>query len=204
MKTAIRFMVILGVLCVAAGGGVALLYAVFQQPIADKKVQQYRATLQELFPEMDKAEVLAGRDTEDTSDDVTRILAADGQVLGYAAQGHKQGYSSDVKVLVGFAPDGKTILKVAILEQQETPGLGANAALTRSKWTLWQKIASLFGGSSQAEPMENAFLDQFVKRTPDDLKQIDAMTAATITSEAVKHGVRTAAEDVLQALKKKE
>ena len=202
MNTAIRFMIVLSVICVVMGGGVAIVYAIFQEPIREKRVEQYQATLKELFPQMAGSKVLAGQETEDFADDVTQVLSADGTVLGYAAQGHKQGYSSDVKVLVGFAVDGRTVQRVAILEQQETPGLGTNAALTRSKWTLWKKLWSTASGSAEVEPMENAFLDQFNNRTAQQFKEVDAITAATITSDAVKAGVRMAAEDVLKALQK--
>jgi electron transport complex protein RnfG len=204
MNTAIRFLLVLGIICVVMGGGVALLYGVFQKPIAEKQVEQYNAMLKELFPDLAETRTIAGADTpDDLADDVNQVFGAQGQLLGYTAQGHRQGYSSDVKVLVGFAPDGQTIRKVAILDQQETPGLGTNAAQTRSQWNLWHKLGTLFGGSDEAEPMENAFLDQFANRTPAQFGEVDAITAATITSDAVKAGVRMAADRVSRALAQK-
>ncbi len=202
MNTALRFLLVLGIICVVMGGGVALLYGVFQQPIAEKQLQQYNAMLQELFPDLARVNAIAGADTpDDLADDVNQVFDAQGQLLGYTAQGHQQGYSSDVKVLVGFAPDGQTVRKVAILDQQETPGLGANAAQTRSQWNLWDKLRSFFAGSDEAEPTENAFLDQFANRTPAQFGEVDAITAATITSDAVKAGVRMAATNVAEAIK---
>ena len=55
---------------------------------------------------------------------------AQGKDLGAAVQSTTGGFGGDLKVLVGFDPEGK-ILGYTLLEHAETPGLGAKA----DKWT---------------------------------------------------------------------
>ena len=193
MKTAIRFVVILGVICLVMGGGVAVLYATFEQQIAEKKAQQIEAARRAVLPP-GRVEQVPG------SPDVSRSVDDQGKVLGYAAPGEEKGYSSTVKILVGFKPDGQTIHKVAVIDQMETPGLGANVNLTQSSYTLWQKVR--LQPTREPEVSRNAFLDQFVDRNTQQLNEVDAIPAATITSNAVKNGVRQAADRVNRALDK--
>jgi RnfABCDGE-type electron transport complex G subunit len=193
MKTAIRFVIVLGIICLVMGGGVAVLYATFEQKIAEKEARQLETARLAVLPQ-GNVERVPG------SEDVYRSVNDQGDVLGYAAAGEEKGYSSTVKILVGFKPDGKTIHKVAVIDQMETPGLGANVNLTQSSYTLWQKIK--LQPTREPEVSRNAFLDKFVERNTQQLGEIDAMPAATITSDAVKNGVRQAADRVTKALGK--
>ncbi len=88
-------------------------------------------------------------------------------VVGYAVDTYtKNGFSGNISLMAGFKPDG-TIIKIMVLEQKETPGLG-------TKMT------------------ETGFKDQFINKNPAEFKlkvkkdggQVDAITAATISSRA--------------------
>lgn len=185
MTTAIRFIIVLGLICLFMGGGVAVLYGTFQDRIAQKEAAALQEALGQVLPETAEApELVAG--SLDDGDYVFVARDESGTAVGYAAEGGAQGYSSVVRALVGTEADGRTIRRVVVLSQQETPGLGANVSLTRSKWTLWEKIGRMATGSAEDEPRENAFLDKFPGRTADRLGEVDAITAATITSDAVK------------------
>lgn len=197
MKTAIRFIVILGVICLVMGGGVAVLYATFKERIAQKEAEQFELALRQVLPD-GRVERIAGSPAD--GDDVYRAADDSGTVLGYAARGAEQGYSSKVKILVGFEPDAVTIRKVIVLDQQETPGLGANVNLTRSSYTLWQKIG--IQPADEPEKQSNEFLDRFSGRAAAQVDGVDAMPAATITSNAVKNGVAEAGRRVRQAMAK--
>lgn len=200
MKTAIRFVIVLGLICLVMGGGVAVLYATFTDRIARQEAEQFDVALRQVLPAGDVQRV-AGSPQQ--ADDVYKATDAEGNVF-YAARGEAKGYSSTVKVLVGIRADDRTLHRVIVLDQQETPGLGANVSLTRSTWTLWEKIGRAVGliESRGLEPFENPFLDAFSGRTADRLEKIDAMTAATITSDAVKSGVRQAARRITDAVDK--
>ena len=99
---------------------------------------------------------------------IYQIQDAQGKNLGAAVESTTMGFGGDLKVLVGFDPDGN-ILGYTLLEQTETPGLGAKA----DKWFQKGEKGDIIG-KSPAEPLTVA----------KDGGQVDAITASTITSRA--------------------
>lgn len=73
-----------------------------------------------------------------------------GQLIGYAACGEAQGYSSRIKVMVGIDSDLKKILGINVLSQNETPGLGTKMMEIESSSTLW----SMFFGNERKSVKE--------------------------------------------------
>ena len=88
--------------------------------------------------------------------------------LGAAVESTTGGFGGDLKVLVGFDPEGK-ILGYTLLEYAETPGLGAKA----DKWFQKGEKGDIIG-KSPAEPLT----------VSKDGGKVDAITASTITSRA--------------------
>jgi len=86
------------------------------------------------------------------------------------------GFTGRIKLMVGFLPDGN-ICKIEVLEHAETPGLGDKMEVGKDK-----------------------FPDQFLGKNPDSYKvsvkqdggNVDAITAATISSRAYCDAVQTA------------
>ena len=99
---------------------------------------------------------------------IYRAQDKQGQQLGAAVESTTGGFGGNLKVLVGFAPDGK-ILGYTLLEHAETPGLGAKA----DKWFQKGEKGDIIGKSPQ-EPLT----------VSKDGGQVDAITASTITSRA--------------------
>ena len=93
---------------------------------------------------------------------------AKGNDLGAAVESTTGGFGGDLKVLVGFDPEGK-ILGYTLLEHAETPGLGAKA----DKWFQKGEKGDIIG-KSPAEPLV----------VSKDGGQVDAITASTITGRA--------------------
>ena len=91
-----------------------------------------------------------------------------GKDLGAAVESTTGGFGGNLKVLVGFDPDGK-ILGYTLLEHAETPGLGAKA----DKWFQKGQKGDIIGKS----PIEPLTVSK-------DGGQVDAITASTITSRA--------------------
>lgn len=96
----------------------------------------------------------------------------DGKVTGVAFQNSIKGYSGDISMMIGVTPDGK-VYGVDILNQKETPGLGAKVA---------QKT---FTQQFQGKSLEESRWD--VKKMKGDFDQV---TAATISSRSVIEGVK--------------
>ena len=99
---------------------------------------------------------------------IYQVKDAQGQDLGAAVESTTMGFGGDLKVLVGFDPEGK-VLGYTLLEHAETPGLGAKA----DKWFQKGQKGDIIG-KSPAEPLT----------VSKDGGQVDAITASTITSRA--------------------
>ena len=99
---------------------------------------------------------------------IYQIQDAQKKDLGAAVQSTTGGFGGDLKVLVGFDPEGK-ILGYTLLEHAETPGLGAKA----DKWFQKDQKGDIIG----KDPKEPLTVSK-------DGGQVDAITASTITSRA--------------------
>ncbi len=99
---------------------------------------------------------------------IYQVQDAQGNDLGAAVESTTMGFGGDLKVLVGFDPEGK-ILGYTLLEHAETPGLGAKA----DKWFQKGQKGDIIG----KDPQESLTVSK-------DGGQVDAITASTITSRA--------------------
>ncbi len=112
-------------------------------------------------------------------DDLYYIMEND-QEAGYAFIAAGSGYGGEMSIIVGLDTDMR-IKDISIISHQETPGLGS-------------KI------------QEEAFTDQFkgLDITQIDLTrdqgQIDAITGATVSSEAVVQAIKEEMEQKLQVI----
>jgi len=108
----------------------------------------------------------------DEKEEFYKGLTADQEVVGYAFVGEGGGYQGTIRIMIGIRPDWQYLLGIKILENIETPGLGA-------------KITS--------EEFQNQFrklqvhpeISYVQNRPPEKPTQIKAITGATISSRAV-------------------
>ena len=100
------------------------------------------------------------------------------EVVGYCITVTPKGYSGPIEMTVGIAASGK-LNGIQILNQTETPGLGAKAPLPA------------FSDQYKNKEVESL---KVVKTTPAAPDQIQAISGATITTDAVTTGVNTALE----------
>ncbi len=107
---------------------------------------------------------------------IYQVKDAQGNDLGAAVESTTGGFGGDLKVLVGFDPEGK-ILGYTLLEHAETPGLGAKA----DKWFQKGEKGDIIG----KDPKEPLVVSK-------DGGQVDAITASTITSRAFLKAVNNA------------
>ena len=142
------------------------------------KIAQYR----EINPDIDPALLEHGETVPIGDEPAERYTAADGSTY-YQISTHK-GYNGEIKLLIGIAPDHKTLLGVRVLAHKETPGLGDKIEARIHPWILQ------FAGKT----LENTRFA--VKKDGGD---IDSFTGATITPRAVTNQVA----EVLRATQKK-
>jgi electron transport complex protein RnfG len=139
-------------------------------------------------------------------------------LTGYAFVTEKSGYSGIVKTMVGVDDKGR-ILGVSILQQSETPGLGARSVEIASTNTFWQV---LFGSSEKNEETARPwFQEQFtgldgskpieivkkgdwkesMKAELLEKNAISAITGATITTRTVKDSIEAGIMKFNEAIK---
>lgn len=119
---------------------------------------------------------------------------ADGKLVGMAAEGGGKGYADVVRIMVGIAPDGKTVNGMSVVNMRETPGIG-------DKILVDKKFLANFDALDVALSTNGKTLANAVKAVKHGTKvnpwQIDAIAGATITSRAVAAGVNEAAGALL-------
>ena len=176
MKSSLKNMVlVLFCITLISSACVGLVNMITADPIAKAKEAAVKAALAQVLPEFDATEK-----SEHTADELL-ILAykatKGGEVVGYAIEtATKNGFSGLVKLMVGFDTKGR-ILNINVLEQSETPGLGAK--MTEEGNPL---LASIQG-------KEASKINLTVKKDGGD---VDALTAATISSRAYAEAVARA------------
>jgi len=156
--------------------------------------------------------ILVGVDPETTDvekvevtgkDDKTKAVyvakTKDGELLGWVIRASGQGFADRIEILLGLSADLKTITGLYVLDQKETPGLGDKIRSDSERDEEGNIVAmsyrDMYIGKSTGEPIT------IVKRTPEEgTNQIEAITAATVSSDKVADIVNSAIDNLGDAL----
>ena len=167
-------LVALLVIAAVSGGVLGLVYGVTKDAIAEVDQKKNEAAIQAVLPLENvtyKADTLKyNYEGVDMTFPCNLAFDANGNFQGAAVKTSEGGFGGKIDMMVGFLADG-TIKGTSVLSHAETPGLGAN--------------------------MTGKFKDQFVDKNPNNFKlivkkdggDVDAITAATITSRAFSKAV---------------
>lgn len=153
-------------------------YVLTKEPIEKTLQEKKNTAIKEVLP---KGNIEIGKAVEvklDNYEDVFVVYPAkeNGKFIGCAIETYdNNAYGGKVKSMVGLNAEGK-VINYSILEANETPGLGA-------KVSDWFKHKGDIRGK---DPASESFQ---VKK---DGGEIDAITAATITSRAFLASVKAA------------
>ena len=147
----------------------ATVYNLTAEPIAMAREAKRQEAISMVVPEFDQLESSKFL-PEEGGDSLEFNFAFKNDILvGVAVNTYtNRGYSGRITAMVGFYPDGR-IFDVVHLMHRETPGLGDKIEKGKSDWS------DQFKGMNPETDL--------VKVTKDN-GQIDAITAATITSRA--------------------
>lgn len=159
------------------------VYNLTKEPIAKAQQQKKEKAIKEVVPAFDQLEQISI--IPDGGGDpvlIHKAIFAD-SVVGYAVEAYTdKGFGGRVMLMVGFTPDG-TIINTAVLKHTETPGLG-----------------------DKMDAAKSDFSNQFKNQNPENFKlmvkkdggQVDAITAATISSRAFCDAVQRGYDAVKQ------
>ncbi len=145
------------------------VYTVTKEPIALAKKKKLEAAIKTVLPEFDtlQTEKIALGDGEDSL--IFYIASKDKKIIGTAVKTYTmKGFSGKIELMVGFLQDG-TINNTAVVAHKETPGLGDKMDIKKSKFPIQ------FEGKNPSN---------YKLKVTKDGGDVDAITAATITSRA--------------------
>lgn len=185
-STILNMALTLIVITLIAGLSLGLLNNATQTAIESSKQAKKVEAIKQVVPDFDNNPVEEVITVKTSSGEFFDCYPAskNGEKVGYAiASASNKGFSGLVRVMVGFAPDG-TIVNTSVLEHKETPGLGTKMA-------------------------EAPFKPQFEGKNPEMFKlqvkkdggDVDAITAATISSRAFCEALSLAYEAFKNELK---
>ncbi len=158
---------LLGV-CAVASGLLGFMNKVTEGPIAEAKAKAKLEAIQKVVPEFDNNPSEEKYVLQSDLGDLECFPARKGgQLVGTAISTTTNlAFSGSFAVMVGINPEG-TLISTSVLEHKETPGLG-------TKMTE-PKFSKQFIGKNPAT---------FKMKVRKDGGDVDAITAATITSRA--------------------
>lgn len=171
-KNMVLSLVSISVVAAVALAGVFLLTSA---NIENQKAQKQQKAIMDVLPQKGEGAVIA--EPEKVGDVVIYRATKDGKEIGAAVQVSEMGFGGAQKLMVGFDAEGK-IVDYAVLEHQETPGLG-------DKIVFWFKDTKKQGQNILGREAKNLTVSK-------DGGEVDAITAATISSRAFLRAINKA------------
>lgn len=185
MKNMVKLGFIMAIYATVACVSLAFVYTGTQKVIAERQRADLEAALKDLFPQGETFEEVTGTlNSPDSSVGFKNeyVIKLAGNPIGMAVRAVGASYGGPVTVLVGVGAEGK-IAGVKILENKDTPGLGANAA--NPSYFVDRASGITFYGQFKGKSLSDPF----------EVKgDVAAITASTITSKAVTKVVKTAGQ----------
>ena len=173
-STLINMLIALFVITAISGGLLGLVYGMTKDTIAEVDAKKNAQAIADVLGTDENSKL----DTI-TIDGLLYNLAYDAQdnFLGAAVKTYSNaGFNGRIELMVGILADG-TINAVSVLQQSETPGLGANM--------VNPKFKDQFKGKNPAS---------YNLTVSKDGGDVDAITAATISSRAFTGAVKLACD----------
>lgn len=165
-----------------------VVYEITKEPIAAQEAKSKMEACAEVFPEAESFESLDLVEFTDTFrkalddagyqaqniDEVSEALDGTGNLMGYVITvTSTEGYNGDIQFSMGVTLDGTT-KGISFLNISETAGLGMNADKEQFKKQFKGKQVTSFAYTKSGATADN---------------EIDALSGATITTNAVTNGV---------------
>jgi electron transport complex protein RnfG len=172
-----NMVLVLLVISLAASMSLGAVYNLTKAPIAKAQQQKKEAAIKQVVPDFDKMEPVSVLPDDGSDPVIINKVFRGAELVGYAVETYTdKGYSGRILMMVGFLPDG-TIVNTAILKHTETPGLGDKMDVSKSSFPIQFK---------DKNP------ENFLLKVKKDGGEVDAITAATISSRAFCDGLQRA------------
>jgi len=175
MKLELKMILVMLGVVVVSGGLLAVVYGYTAEIITENEEDSKKQALIELLPEADSTAFK--EDTIISEEDTSVIYHAydeAGKKVGLVFTVSPKGFAGPIVTMVGLRTD-TTVSAILVITMSETPGLGAGVT-------------------------DTSFSNQYMGLKPDEIflssagGKIDAITASTISSNALTSGVREGVE----------
>lgn len=183
-KEIIKPALILFLICAVMAGALAYVNAITEPVIAQNEKLAEQQSLSQVFADANNfSDAIEASSLIEKGYSVTGSIEKlyeaqkDGESIGYVIAVSSRGYGGEIKMLVGI-DNASNIKGVTLTSHNETPGLGANVG------------KSSFTNQFEGEIPKEAFF--VVKHETANDNEIQAVTAATVSSKAVTAGVADA------------
>jgi len=156
------------------------IYQLTKEPIEAARLEKKNNAIRQVIPEFENTPTAETYKKAVDGDTLYFYPGRkDGELVGTAVESFSnQGFSGEIRIMVGILPGG-IIDDVAVLYHEETPGLGDKMQRNKSDWGM------------QFQDVDPESFDLQVKKDGGD---VDAITAATISSRAFCDAVKRAYE----------
>jgi Na+-translocating ferredoxin:NAD+ oxidoreductase subunit G len=202
-------------IAVISGASLGYVYKFTKAPIDQAKAAKQQEAIQLVVPPFNNIPTDEMTTATSAEGFELKIFPAkqDGELVGVAIETMtNKGFSGEIKVMVGFKPDG-TIINYKVLDHKETPGLGSkmdewfrpqqvsadNDKAEKPSFFKWLYGIKGGGGGNRSILEKNPASSNLI--VAKDGGEIDAITAATISSRAFLDAVRIAYETYAKELK---
>lgn len=174
-STFLNMVVVLTIVTSLAGLALGSVYTLTKEPIEIAKKAKLNKAIEAVLPSFDQIQEKNVLEANGTDSLKFYIASKDSVLVGTAVETYTmKGFAGLVKLMVGFLPDG-SIQNISVLDHHETPGLGTKMSTPKFK--------DQFNGIQPAT---------FKLKVKKDKGDVDAITAATISSRAFCDAVQRA------------
>ncbi|AZR73298.1 hypothetical protein BBF96_07815 [Anoxybacter fermentans] len=179
MKEMPRLVIVLTVIAILSGLVLTFTFNVTNEKIIRNAEIKRKAAIRDVLPGLASYEV-----KQKGSLSYYQGYDTNGNPIGIAIEAYGGGFQGEIKLMIGLIPDEKKISAIKVLSHLETPGLGARITEESFKSNFKDKP---FGDYT------------VVKRPARNKYEVEAISGATISSEAVTSIVENTLEAVKEA-----
>lgn len=169
MNESLRMVIVLSLIAILSGGSLALVDNATRERIAENKVKALNEALKVLIP---TGEEFTKINVPTTGTPVTAFRALQGEkTVGWGFLLSGPGFQDKIEIVAATNPEITELLGIEVLDQKETPGLGAE--MSKPFFTeqfIGLSVANEIGYIKNVKPAAGA-------------NQVQALSAATISTE---------------------
>ena len=169
MKNMIKSVIVLSLICLVVAGALGATNYITKDKIKADTEMRTQEALKELISDAEAFEKLESIESLGLSKEISAVYLADGGAKGYVFEISTKGYSSGLVIMCAVSPEGE-IIKTSTLSHSETPTIGGAKVVDNASYT-----------------------DKFIGKDASSIDDgTDAVSGATVSSNAYKNAVKTA------------